>query len=90
VDPSKGYIKRAIGLPGEAIEIRDGEVWIDGIRLAEPYVDSRFNQAKGLRKRVVVPPTAYFVLGDNRDNSSDSRSWGFVPQDLIFAKVISP
>ena len=89
-DPTKSYIKRLIGLPGEAIEIRDGEVWIDQIRLPEPYVDSKFNQSRMPRPRIIIPAKSYYVLGDNRDNSSDSRSWGFVREDLIYAKVVAP
>lgn len=87
-DPSKGYIKRLIGLPGDMVEIRAGEVWINGIKLSEPYVAATMNIAHGSQPTVVVPKRSYYVLGDNRDNSSDSRSWGFVPEELLTAKVI--
>lgn len=90
MDPTKAYIKRLIGLPGEAIEIRDGEVWIDQIRLPEPYVDPTLNQSRMARPRIVLPAKSYYVLGDNRDNSSDSRAWGSVREDLIYAKVVAP
>ena len=87
-DPSKGYIKRLIGLPGDTVEIRAGEVWVNGSKLSEPYVDSKMNMSRS-QPAVVVPARSYYVLGDNRDNSSDSRSWGFVPEELLIAKVVN-
>ena len=88
-NPSKRYIKRLIGLPGDTIEIRAGEVWVNGSKLPEPYVGSTMNLSHGSRPAVVVPARSYYVLGDNRDNSSDSRSWGFVPEELLMAKVVN-
>ena len=88
-DPSKGYIKRLIGLPGDSVEIRAGEVWVNGSKLSEPYVDSKMNMSERSQPAVVVPARSYYVLGDNRDNSSDSRSWGFVPEELLIAKVVN-
>ncbi len=92
-DPSKGYIKRLIGLPGDTVEIRAGEVWVNGSKLSEPYVDSKMNMSERSQPAVVVPARSsarsYYVLGDNRDNSSDSRSWGFVPEELLIAKVVN-
>ena len=88
-DPSKGYIKRLIGLPGDKVEIQAGEVWVNGGRLSEPYVDSKMNLSQMSQSAVVVPTRSYYVLGDNRDNSSDSRSWGFVPEELLIAKVVN-
>ena len=87
-DPSRGYIKRLIGLPGDTVEIRAGEVWVNGSKLSEPYVDSKMNMSRS-QPAVVVPARSYYVLGDNRDNSSDSRSWGFVPEELLIAKVVN-
>jgi signal peptidase I len=87
-DPSKGYIKRLIGLPGDKVEIQAGEVWVNGSKLSEPYVDSKTNLSQTSQPTVVVPTRSYYVLGDNRDNSSDSRSWGFVPEELLIAKVV--
>jgi len=75
------YLKRIIGLPGDRIEITGGIVRLDGAPLREPYV--RFRDARSFGQ-VVVPAGHYYVLGDNRANSDDSRSWGFVPgADLI-------
>jgi signal peptidase I len=87
-DPSKGYIKRLIGLPGDKVEIQAGEVWVNGSKLSEPYVDSKMNLSQRSHTAVVVPSRSYYFLGDNRDNSSDSRIWGFVPEDLLIAKVV--
>jgi signal peptidase I len=88
-DPSRGYIKRLIGLPGDKVEIQAGEVWVNGSKLSEPYVDSKMNLSQRSQPTVVVPARSYYVLGDNRDNSSDSRSWGFVPEELLIAKVVN-
>jgi signal peptidase I len=88
-DPSKGYIKRLIGLPSDTVEIRAGEVWVNGSKLPEPYVDSKMNMSQRSQPAVVVPARSYYVLGDNRDNSSDSRSWGLVPEGLLIAKVVN-
>jgi signal peptidase I len=88
-DPSKGYIKRLIGLPGDRVEIQAGEVWVNGSKLSEPYVDSKMNISQRSQPSVVVPARSYYLLGDNRDNSSDSRIWGFVPEELLIAKVVN-
>ena len=88
-DAAKGYIKRLIALPGDTVEIRAGEVWVNGRKLSEPYVDSKANLSQRSQLAVIVPAHSYYVLGDNRDNSSDSRSWGFVPEDLLVAKVVN-
>ena len=82
-NPSDDYIKRIVGVPGERIEIRDGEVWVDGILLHEPYVagpptySDSWNLGEG----------GYLVLGDNRNNASDSHSWGVLPQENIVGKA---
>ena len=85
-DRSKSYFKRIIGLPGETIEILEGKVFINGQILDEPYVDDAYNQAKGNFPPRKVPDYQYFVMGDNRDNSSDSRYWGTVDKELITGK----
>ena len=85
-DKSKWYFKRVVGLPGETIEIRDGKVYINGQVLTEPYVDQSHNQAEANFPPRIVPENQYFVMGDNRDNSSDSRYWGTVDKELIKGK----
>jgi signal peptidase I len=85
-DRTKSYIKRIIGLPGETIELREGKVYINGQILDEPYVDETFNQMKMNTPPRKIPEYNYFVMGDNRDNSSDSRYWGTVDKQLITGK----
>ncbi len=77
------YIKRVIGLPGERVEVRDGAVWINGYRLDEPYLNSGIPYT-GVWK---LGPDEYFVLGDNRANSSDSHTWGPLPRKNIIGKA---
>src|SRR5436305_2161151 len=84
--PSQDYIKRVIGVPGDVITIQNSTVIVDGVTLKETYVDPR-NQGGTFEAKPInnmrVPPNEYFVLGDNRANSSDSRVWGFVPKQNI-------
>jgi signal peptidase I len=87
-DPSKSYIKRVIGLPGETVEIREGMVLINGIPLEEHYLDPKSNLSTKSLPAVVVKLNYYFVMGDNRDNSSDSRIWGLVPKKYIYGKAL--
>lgn len=89
-DPSASHFKRLIGLPGDTVEVREGKVFVNSQELDEPYVDSRFNQSHRSQQPVFVRPHYYYVLGDNRDNSSDSRIWGLVPERYVYAKVVSP
>jgi len=89
-DPSASYVKRLIGLPGDTVEIREGKVIINDNELNEPYVDSRLNLSRRSQAPIFVRPNYYYVLGDNRDNSSDSRIWGLVPERYVYAKVVSP
>jgi signal peptidase I len=79
------YIKRVVGLPGERVEVRDGVVSIDGRPLAEPYV--RFNDRRSA-PAVTVPPHAYYVLGDNRAESDDSRTWGVLRDGDVVGKAL--
>ena len=88
--PSQDYIKRIIGLPGDTITIQDTTVIVDGVTLKEIYVDPN-NQGNSYSYKpihnMVVPPNDYFVLGDNRKGSSDSRDWGFVPKQNIIGRA---
>jgi signal peptidase I len=80
------YIKRIVGLPGETVSMRAGHVFIDGVRLAEPYLRSAYRgTGSGSWRR--NPTNGYFVLGDNRDMSCDSRRWGVVPGDAIIGRA---
>jgi signal peptidase I len=100
-EPDRDFIKRVIGLPGETVEVREKKVYINGTALVEPYVHflappsgpSEFHEVTSfdVRERygpVTVPPNHYFVMGDNRDNSQDSRYWGFLPRELIKGKSL--
>ena len=88
-DTSKWYFKRVIGLPGEIVQIEEGKVFINGQILDEPYVDPNNNQTAESFPAKTVPENSFYVLGDNRDNSSDSRYWGTVSKDLIMGKYVS-
>lgn len=84
--PGQHYIKRVIGLPGETVEGRDGLVYIDGQPLEEPYVKEKLEENFG---PFAVPEDSYFVMGDNRNNSNDSRFWEhpFVEKKDILGKA---
>ncbi|GIW12300.1 MAG: signal peptidase I [Dehalococcoidia bacterium] len=83
-EPSRDFVKRVIAVPGETVEVRNGVVFVNGQRLDEPYLRDRASYNFGPEK---VPANNFFVLGDNRDNSSDSHVWGMVPSDMIIGKA---
>ena len=100
-EPDRDFIKRVIGLPGETVELREKKVYINGAPLDEPYVHflsppggpSELHEVTSfdVRERygpVTVPPDHYFMMGDNRDNSQDSRYWGFLPRENIKGKSL--
>jgi len=100
-EPDRDFIKRVIGLPGETVEVREKKVYINGTALDEPYVhflappstNSEFHEVTSfdVRERfgpVTVPADQYFMMGDNRDNSADSRYWGFLRRDYIKGKAL--
>jgi signal peptidase I len=78
------YIKRIIGLPSEHIQIRDGRVWVNGVALNEPYISG----PPMYQEDITLHGDEYLVLGDNRNNSSDSHVWGTLPRDKIIGKTI--
>jgi signal peptidase I len=87
LDPAKSYIKRVVGLPGEWVSIRDGHVLVNGKPLAEPYVPSGYLDHQTYPP-VHVEPECYYLLGDHRDASSDSRVWGTVERKYIYGKAV--
>ena len=86
-DESKSFIQRIVGLPGERIESRDGIIIVNGRPLDEPYVADS-NRSKDSWGPKLIPQGHYFMMGDNRGNSADSRSWGTVKRELVWAKVM--
>ena len=87
-DETKRYVKRVVGLPGETIGIRAGVVHINGAPLPEGYLPAESNNKLGASfPEKLVPENHFYVLGDNRDNSSDSRYWGTVDRSLVEGKL---
>lgn len=87
LDPSKSYIKRVIGLPGDVVEIKEGELSINGERYDEPYVPGEYHD-RGTYPPVGVPAGHYYVLGDHRNTSNDSRSGWTVRRDYVIGKAV--
>jgi signal peptidase I len=97
-EPERDFIKRIIGRPGETIELRQRQVFVNGRKIDEPYAHYLFPQGEGdestvfdVRERygpVTVPANHYFMMGDNRDNSQDSRYWGFLPAHYVKGRAL--
>jgi signal peptidase I len=86
-DPSKSYIKRVIGMPGDRVEVRDGNVIVNEHILVEDYVPQEYRDQSEMRP-TTIGPDEYFVLGDHRSSSNDSRTWGMVPRRYIYGKAV--
>jgi len=87
-DPSKSYIKRVVGLPGEEVNVENGKLYINGAQINEPYLDSEYLSSDSMPTPMRLREHHYFVMGDNRRNSSDSRYWGPVPERYIYGKAV--
>jgi signal peptidase I len=83
-NPQEEYIKRVIGLPGDEVEVKNGTVYVNGQPLDETYLDTTTNYTDSWK----IPEGQLFVLGDNRNNSSDSHNWGTVPMEYVVGKAI--
>ena len=86
-DPEKSYIKRVIALPGDRLRIDHGTVWLNGQPLRESYVPEEFRDSRSMAE-MVVPEDAFFMMGDHRSISSDSREFGSVERSLIYGKAV--
>ena len=87
-DHSQRFIKRVVGLPGEVVSIREGRVFIDEKPLDESYLKGELNTSRRIAPDYRIPLGTYYVLGDNRDASNDSRFWGALSAELIYGKVM--
>ena len=85
-DVTKSFIKRVVGVPGDRVEMRSGELFVNGERIAEPYLAAGF-RGEDTFAPVAVPDGEFFVLGDHRTSSNDSRNWGTVAQKFIYGKA---
>jgi len=87
LDPAQSFIKRVIGLPGDWVNIKDGQVYVNGKRLSEPYVLPAYLDTESYSP-IHVAPNQFYVLGDHRDFSNDSREWGTVARKYIYGKAV--
>jgi signal peptidase I len=87
LDRTKSYIKRVVGLPGDTVMIDHGKVYVNGAALDEPYVPREYRDQQSKPPETVAPDN-YFVLGDHRGSSNDSRAWGTVPRSYIYGKAV--
>jgi signal peptidase I len=97
-EPERDFIKRVIGLPGDTIELKQRQLFVNGQKSEEPYAHYLFPQGEGdentgfdVREKygpVTVPAAHYFMMGDNRDNSQDSRYWGFLPAHYVKGRAL--
>jgi signal peptidase I len=83
-DDTKDFVKRVLGLPGETVEVRSGTVYVNGEAIWEPYLQRRDGSST---PQLTLGEREYYVIGDNRRNSNDSRAWGAVPEDHIVGRV---
>ena len=86
-DPEKSYIKRVIALPGDRLRIDRGVVWLNGVPQTEGYVPEEYRDSRSMAE-MVVPRDAYFMMGDHRSISSDSREFGPVERGLVYGKAV--
>jgi len=86
-EPTTSYIKRVIGLPGDTVSVDDGYVIVNGKKLVENYIPPEYRDDRSY-PAIVIPPRQYFVLGDHRVSSNDSRAWGLVPRNYIYGKAV--
>jgi len=88
-EPETDYIKRLIGLPGDVVELRSGYVWVNGQELDEPYIENAYRHHGTVNfGPIAVRQDHYFLLGDHRDQSYDSRDWGQVHRDLVKGRAL--
>jgi signal peptidase I len=89
-DPTKSYIKRVIGVPGDRVRVDGGQVYVNGQLLEEEYVPPINRDSVSWKdgEEQILPKEKYFVLGDHRNSSSDSRTWGYVPRDNIYGRAV--
>ena len=90
-EPEKDYVKRVIGLPGDEVRVERKKLWVNGKPAVESYAhndDPQYIPERDTLPPVKVPAGHYFLMGDNRDNSADSREWGFVPREQIRGRAL--